>query len=90
MQTCQSESRISQEPSKEIKAVVDSVLGAFNSKTPSCLTTRSAVKWQSLIGSLGRWSSPNAQACWWAEAERLAEELGVASEHISVERTLHC
>ena len=27
---------------------------------------------------------------WWAEAERLAEELGVASEHISVEKTLHC
>jgi hypothetical protein len=27
---------------------------------------------------------------WWAEAVRLAEELRVASEHISLEKTLHC
>jgi len=43
---------MSQEPSKEIKAVLDSVLGAFNSKDLKRLTTRSAVKWPSLMDSL--------------------------------------
>ena len=36
-----------------------------------------------------RWTGPNAQARWWADAERWGEQLGVASERISVEKTLH-
>jgi len=82
---------MSQEPSKEIKAVVDSVLGAFNSKNSKLFNDSFGGEVAIIDGFAPfRWTGPNAQARWWAEAERWGEELGVASEHISVEKTLHC
>lgn len=82
---------MSLEPSKEIKAVVDSVLGAFNNKNSKLFSDSFGGEVAIIDGFAPfRWTGPNAQARWWAEAERWAEELGVASEHISVEKTLHC
>jgi len=74
-----------QEPSKEIKAVVDSVLGAFNSKNSKLFNDPFSGEVAIINGfaSLG-WTGPNAQARWWAEAERWGEELGGASEGISL------
>jgi hypothetical protein len=81
---------MSQKASKEIIAVVDKVLGAFNSKN-SKLFNESFGGEVSIIDGFApfRWNGRNAQARWWADAERWGEELGVASEHISVEKTLH-
>ena len=71
--------------------MADSVLGAFNSKNSKLFNDPFSGEVAIINGfaSLG-WTGPNAQARWWAEAERWGEELGVASEHISVEKTLHC
>lgn len=82
---------MSQEPSKEIKAVVDSVLGAFNGKDSKLFNDSFGGEVAIIDGFAPfRWTGPNAQARWWTEAERWGEDLGVASEHISVEKTLHC
>ena len=82
---------MSQEPSKEIQAVVDSVLGAFNGKNSKLFNDSFGGEVAIIDGFAPfRWSGPNAQARWWTEAELWGEELGVASEHISVEKTLHC
>jgi hypothetical protein len=81
---------MSQEPSKEIKAVVDSVLGAFNSKNSKLFNDSFAGEVAIIDGFAPfRWIGPNAQARWWADAERWGKQLGVASERISVEKTLH-
>ena len=82
---------MSQESSKEIKAVVDSVLGAFNGKDSKLFNDSFGGEVAIIDGFAPfRWTGPNAQARWWAEAERGGEDLGVASEHIFVEKTLHC
>jgi len=80
---------MSQEPSKEIKAVVDSVLGAFNSKNSKLFNDPFAGEAAIIDGFAPfRWTGPNAQARWWADAERWGEQLGVQAS-ISVEKTLH-
>ena len=78
---------MSQEPSKEIKAVADSVLGAFNSKNSKLFNDSFASEVAIIDGFAPfRWTGPNAQARWWADAERWGEQLGVSSERISVEK----
>ena len=65
--------------------------GAFNSKNSKLFNDSFGGEVAIIDGFAPfRWSGPNAQARWWAEAELWVEELGVASEHISVEKTLHC
>ena len=80
-----------EEPFEEIRAVVDSVLGAFNSKNSKLFNDLFSGEVAIIDGFAPfRWTGSNAQARWWTEAEQWGEELGVASEHISVEKPLHC
>jgi len=78
------------DPFKEIETVINSVLEAFNSKNSKAFDDSFGGEVAIVDGFAPfRWTGPNAQAHWWAEAERWGEELGVAGEHISVEKTLH-
>ena len=80
-----------QEQFEEIRAVVDSVLDAFNSKNSKLFNDLFGGEVAIIDGFAPfRWTGPNAQARWWTEAEQWAEEFGVASERISVEKLLHC
>ena len=82
---------MAEESSMEIKAVIDRVLSSFNSKNANLFNSSFGGEVVIVDGFAPfRWIGPNAQERWWTEAERWGEELGVASEHLSVEKMLHC
>ncbi len=68
----------------ELKALIDAVFKAFNSKNSTLLNS---VYGGDLVVIDGfapfRWIGPNALKQWWADAEKWAEDLGVEKEHLA-------
>ena len=65
----------------EIKAVIDMALTAFNSKKGALFESTFGGEVVVVDGMAPyRWTGPNAQGRWFADAERWAHELGVANE----------
>jgi len=75
------------EPPSDIKAVVDKALGGFNRKD-SELYSNAFVADAVIVDGMApyRWTGPNAQGRWFADAERWAHELGVADESIAYDK----
>ena len=78
------------EPPAEIRALIDAVLGGFNSKD--------AVLYNSAFGADAvvidgiapyRWTGPNAQARWFSDAEKWVHDFGVESENVVCDRIVH-
>ncbi|MGH7845570.1 MAG: YybH family protein [Candidatus Binatia bacterium] len=68
----------------ELKAQIDTVFKAFNSKNS---TLFNSVYGGDLVVIDGfapfRWTGPNALIQWWADAEKWAEDLGVEKEELA-------
>lgn len=78
------------EPPAEIKAVIDRLLGGFNSKNP--LQYKSAFSDDAVVVdgmAPYRWTGENAPSRWFADAEIWAHELGVTNEKIACEEVIH-
>jgi hypothetical protein len=74
----------------EIQAVIDMALTAFNSKQGTLFESVFGGEVVIVDGMAPyRWTGPNAQGHWFADAERWAHELGVANENIAYERIAH-
>ena len=78
------------EPPAEIKALIDTVLGGFNSKD--------SVRYNSAFGGDAvvidgiapyRWTGQNAQARWFADAEKWVHDFGVENETLVCDRICH-
>src|SRR5262249_3799504 len=73
----------------EIKAVIDSALGGFNSKDSAMYNSAFGGDVVIVDGMAPyRWTGPNAQGRWFADAEKWAHDLGVADENIAYHRTV--
>ena len=71
----------------EIKAVIDSALGGFNSKDSAMYNSAFGADVVIVDGMAPyRWTGPNAQSRWFADAEKWAHDLGVADENIAYDR----
>jgi len=71
----------------EIKAVIDKVLGGFNSKDSAMYNGAFSSDAVVVDGMAPyRWTGANAQGRWFADAEKWAHDLGVADENISYDR----
>jgi ketosteroid isomerase-like protein len=78
------------EPPAEIKAVIDKVLGGFNSKDSALYTSAfsgDAVVIDGIAPYL--WSGPNAPARWFSDAEKWVHDFGVENETIACDRIVH-
>ena len=78
------------EPPAEIKALIDTVLGGFNSK--DCALYNSAFGEDAVvIDGIApyRWSGPNAPARWFSDAEKWVHDFGVENETIACDRIVH-
>src|SRR5215468_1636484 len=73
----------------EIKAVIDKVLGGFNSKDSAMYNGAFSSDAVVIDGMAPyRWTGPNAQDRWFADAEKWAHDLGVADENIAYDRVV--
>ena len=71
------------EPPAEIKAVIETALGAFNDKNFSLFNSTFGGEVVIVDGFAPyRWLGPDAQGRWWADAETWAKDLGVLGAHI--------
>ena len=78
------------EPPSEIKALIDTVLEGFNSKNASLYESAFDGEVVIIDGIAPyRWTGPNAQGRWFADAEKWAHELGVANENIAYDSVVH-
>lgn len=89
-----SEVQTPNEPQKEapaeIKALIETALGAFNDKNLTLFNSTFGGDVVIVDGFAPyRWLGPNAQSRWWADAETWAKDLGVLGEHISIQEILH-
>ena len=77
------------EPAAEIKALIEKVLGGFNSKDSVLYNSAFGCDVVIVDGMAPyRWTGPNAQGRWFADAEKWAHDLGVADENIAYHRTV--
>jgi len=78
------------EPPREIKALIDTVLGGFNSKD-SALYTNAFSEDAVVIDGIApyRWSGPNAPDRWFSDAEKWVHDFGVENEAIACDRIAH-
>lgn len=78
------------EPPAEIKALIDTVLGGFNSKN-SVLYNSAFGGDAVVIDGIApyRWTGPNAQARWFSDAEKWVHDFGVENETIVCDRIVH-
>jgi ketosteroid isomerase-like protein len=78
------------EPPAEIKALIDTVLGGFNSKD-SALYNSAFGEDVVVIDGIApyRWTGPNAQARWFSDAEKWVHDFGVENETIVWDRIVH-
>jgi ketosteroid isomerase-like protein len=75
------------EPHVEIKALIDKALGGFNSKDSALYSNAFGGDIVIVDGMAPyRWTGPNAQSRWFADAEKWAHDLGVAEENIAYDR----
>lgn len=78
------------EEAAEIKALIDAVLGGFNSKNSARYNSAFGGDVVIVDGMAPyRWTGPNAQGRWFADAEEWAHELGVTDENIAYDRIVH-
>ena len=78
------------EPPPEIKALIDTVLGGFNSKHSGLYASAFGVDAVVIDGIAPYlWSGPNAPARWFSDAEKWVHEFGVESETIACDRIVH-
>jgi len=74
----------------EIKALIDAVLGGFNSKDSALCNSAFGGDVVIVDGMAPyRWTRPNAQGRWFADAEEWAHDLGVTDENIAYDRIVH-
>lgn len=78
------------EPPAEIKALIHTVLGGFNSKD-SVLYNSAFSGDAVVIDGIApyRWTGPNAQARWFSDAEKWVHDFGVENERIVSDRIVH-
>src|SRR5215472_15792014 len=70
----------------EIKAVIDKALDGFNSKNAAIYESAFGGDVVVVDGIAPyRWTGPNAQGRWFADAEKWAHDLGVTDEKIAYE-----
>ena len=75
------------EPPAEIKALIDKALDGFNRKDSALYNSAFGADAVIVDGMAPyRWTGPNAQGRWFADAERWAHELGVADESIAYDK----
>jgi ketosteroid isomerase-like protein len=75
------------EPPAEIKSLIDRALGGFNRKNSALYNSAFGGDAVIVDGMAPyRWTGPNAQGRWFADAEKWAHELGVADEKITYDR----
>lgn len=78
------------EPPTEIKSVIDTALRAFNSKDSALFSSTFGADAVIVDGVAPyRWTGPNAQGRWFADAEKWAHELGVTNENIKCDGIAH-
>jgi ketosteroid isomerase-like protein len=71
----------------EIKVLIDKALGGFNRKDSALYSSAFGADVVIVDGMAPyRWTGPNAQGRWFADAEKWAHELGVAGENIAYDR----
>ncbi|HYK65071.1 MAG TPA: hypothetical protein VEY94_09000 [Patescibacteria group bacterium] len=74
----------------EIKTVIDTALGAFNSKKATVFNSTFGGDVVIVDGMAPyRWTGPNAQGRWFADAEKWAHQLDVTSENIAYDKVVH-
>lgn len=75
------------EPPIEIKDLIDRALGGFNTKD-SALYSNAFGGDVVIVDGMApyRWTGPNAQSRWFADAEKWSHELGVTNENIAYDR----
>src|SRR4051794_26841858 len=78
---------IPNEPPVEIKALIDKALGGFNSKDSASYNNAFGGDVVIVDGMAPyRWTGPNAQSRWFADAEKWGHDLGVSDENIAYDR----
>ena len=71
----------------EIKALIDKALDGFNRKNSALYNSAFGADVVIVDGMAPyRWTGPNAQGRWFADAEKWAHDLGVADENIAYDR----
>ena len=74
----------------EIKALIDTVLGGFNSKDSALYTSAFAGDAVVIDGIAPyRWSGPNAPARWFSDAEKWVHDFGVENETPVCDKIVH-
>ena len=74
----------------EIKALIDRALGGFNSKDATLYGSAFGSEVVIIDGIAPyRWTGPNAQERWFADAEKWCHELGVTNEKIEYDSIAH-
>ena len=77
------------EPPTEIKILIDKALGGFNRKDSTLYSSSFGADVVIVDGMAPyRWTGPNAQGRWLADAEKWAHELGVTDENIVYDRII--
>ena len=77
------------EPPAEIFALIDAALGGFNRKDSALYNSTFGGDVVIVDGMAPyRWTGPNAQGRWFADAEKWAHNLGVANEKITYDRVV--
>lgn len=74
----------------EIKALIDTLLGAFNRRDSMLYNSIFSDNVVVIDGMAPyRWTGPNAQGRWFADAEKWAQEVGVTSGKVDYDRIVH-
>ena len=73
----------------EIKALIDNLVGGFNNKDSALYNSAFGGEVVVIDGMAPyRWTGPNAQGRWFADAEKWAHDLGVADENIAYDKVV--
>jgi ketosteroid isomerase-like protein len=71
----------------KIKVLIDKALGGFNCKDSALYSSAFGADVVIVDGMAPyRWTGPNAQGRWFADAEKWAHDVGVADENITYDR----
>lgn len=74
----------------EIKALIDTLLGAFNRRDSTLYNSIFSDNAVVVDGMAPyRWIGPNAQGRWLADAEKWAQEVGVTNGKVDYDRIVH-
>lgn len=80
---------ITSELPSEIKALIDNLVGGFNNKDSALYNSAFGGEVVVIDGMAPyRWTGPNAQGRWFADAEKWAHDLGVADENIAYDKVV--